>query len=428
MEFLDFEGLFQVFEDFKFIFSFLAPYKWIFLPIVVFLVFLIARDTLLFYRQTKYKSEIEWDMFEIKIPREIEKGPKAMDQFFASLWTLINMPTTWKEKYIDGEVTQWFSFEIVGIGGKLHFCVRTPRKLRHSVESMLYAEYPDIEISDAKDYTSEFPDSFDDLNRIGYDIFGLESKLKNSAPYPINTYMSFEDQGGEERIIDPISFILEVLSKLRPEERAWIQLVVRPANPEWAKEGEKIMNEIKEKLAPKPKPGPAGVPSFSFSLMTPAEEEKLKSISRKISKRGFETLIRLMYLAPKDIFDKSMWKNSLAYFNQYSSSMNYFTINVNSLTSARWYKWPFVFPSKRALAKKKRLWYRYKTRYIPEETLIGRLSDPNKSDISTNSSTSILNTEELATLYHPPTNVVLTAPSLDRIESKKVSPPGYIPF
>ena len=428
MEFLDFQLLLQTFEDLNFLFSFLAPYKWIILPLIVFFVFLIVRDAFLFYRQAKYRSEIEWDMFEIRIPREIEKGPKAMDQFFASLWTLINMPNDWKEKYINGEVTQWFSFEIVGIGGKLHFFVRTPKKLRHSVESMLYAQYPDIEISNAQDYTSEFPDSFEDLDRTGYDIFGLESKLKNPAPYPINTYMSFEDQGGEERIIDPISYILEVLSKLRPEERAWIQIIIRPAKPEWTKEGEKIMNEIKEKLSSKPKLGPTGVPSFSISLMTPAEEEKLKSISRKVSKRGFETLIRFMYLSPKDIFDKGMWKNILAYFNQYSSSMNFFTININALTGAKWYKWPFIFPNKRTLAKKRRLWYRYKTRYIPEETFIGRLSDSNRSDLNVNSSISILNTEELATLYHPPTNVVLTGPTLDRIESKKVSPPGYIPF
>jgi hypothetical protein len=428
MEFFDFEFLFQTFEDFKLVFSFLAPFKRIILPFAAFIIFFIVKDAFLFFRQSKYKSEIEWEMFEIRIPREIEKGPKAMDQFFTSLWTLFNTPSNWKEKYIDGEVTQWFSFEVAGMGGKLHFCVRVPKKLRHSVESMLYAEYPDIEIGNAQDYTAEFPDYFDDLTKIGYDIFGLESKLKFPAPYPINTYMSFEEKGGEERIIDPISFLLEVLNKLRLEERAWIQLIVRPANPEWAKEGEKIMGEIKEKLAPKSKPGPAGIQSFTFSLMTPAEEEKLKAISRKVAKRGFETLIRLMYVAPKDIFDKGMWKNMLAYFNQYSSMYNFFSINANTLTGAKWYKWPFLFPDKRTLAKKRLLWHRYRIRYIPEETAIGRLSDPYRSDTSYNSSISILSTEELATLYHPPTNVVLTAPSLERIESKKVSPPGYIPF
>ena len=428
MDFFDFRLLFQVFEDFNFLISFLAPYKWVIFPALAFLFFIIVRDSVLFYRQAKYRSGIEWDMFEIRIPREVKKGPKAMDQFFQGLWTLINMPVSWKEKYVDGEVTLWFSFEIVGSGGKAHFYVRTPKKLRHPVESMLYAQYPEVEIIQAEDYSREFPDSFDGLEQIGYDLFGLESKLKNPAPYPINTYMLFEEKGGEERIIDPISHILEMIAKIRPEERMWIQMIVRPAKPGWEKQGENEAKKIKEKLAVKSKPGPQGTPSFSFSMMTPADEETLKAISRKVSKRGFEVLIRLAYLAPKDIFDRGAWKNMLSYFNQYASSMNFFTINGNSITGARWWIWPFFFSGRRTKNRKRRLFARYRQRTIPEETFIGRRADPLRTDSDFNSSISILNSEELATLYHPPTNVVLTAPTLDRAESKKVSPPGYIPY
>lgn len=429
MDFLDFQ-LFQVFKDLKFVVSFLAPYKWVVFPVLVYLVFLIVRDALLFYRQSKFKSEIEWDIFEIRIPREIEKGPKAMEQFFAGLWTLINLPTNWKEKYIDGEVILWHSFEIVGSGGTVHFYVRTPRKWRHSAESMLYAQYPDIEITGVEDYTAELPGSLEELKKIGYDLFGTEIKLKNPAPNPINTYMAFEEKGGEERIIDPISVILELLSKLRPEERAWVQLIIRPILPDkWTKEGDEVMKKIRESAILKP-PARPGVqqPTVSFSMLTPAEEEKLKAVSRKVSKQGFETLIRLLYLAPKDIFNKNMYKNLAAYFNQYSSSLNYFAFNFHSLTSARWWKWPFLFSKRRTESRKKTFLYRYRTRYIPEQTFIGRLSDSNRADMGEKSSVSILNTEELATLYHPPTNVVLTAPTLDKIESKKISPPGYIPF
>lgn len=426
--FLDTELLFQTFEDLKFLISFLTPYKWVVLPVLVFFVFLIARDALLFYSQSKFKSEIEWDIFEVKIPREIEKGPKAMEQFFASLWTLFNIPAGWKEKYIDGEVTRWYSFEIVGLGGKVRFYVRTPKRFRHLIESMLYAQYPDIEITDSDDYVSQVPSSFDAVERAGYDLFGVELNLKNPAPKPINTYMIFEEKGGEERIIDPISTILETLSRLRPEERAWIQLVVRPADPEWQKEGEKIIAEIKEKLAPEPKAGPAGTPIYRFSLMTPAEEEKLKQISRKISKQGFETIVRTICIAPKDIFDRDLFRNLTGYFNQYSSNLNYFQFNMDSFTKSKWWTWPFILPGKRTKRKKRKLLARYIQRYIPEPTLLGRLSDPIRVNMKKKSSISILNTEELATLYHPPTNVVLTAPTLDRIESKKVSPPGYIPF
>ncbi len=408
--------------------SFLAPLKWIILPILAFFVFLIFRDALLFYSQVKFKNEIEWDIFEIKIPREIEKGPKAMEQFFASLWTLFNTPVGWKEKYIDGEVTRWYSFEIIGVGGKAHFYCRMPKRFRHLIESMLYAQYPDIEIISSGDYTDQLPNSFDGFERIGYDLFGVELNLKNPAPNPINTYMAFEEKGGEERIIDPISVILETLSRLRPEEQAWIQMVVRPVDPKWREEGEKVIKEIKEKLNPEPKPGPAGTPAYRFSLMTPAEEEKLKAISRKISKQGFETIVRTLYVAPKDIFDRDLFRNLTGYFNQYSSNLNYFAFNMATFTKSKWWTWPFILSNLRTKNKKRKLFRRYIQRYIPEETFWGRLNDSTRVNLSKKPSISILNTEELATLFHPPTNVVLTAPSLDRIESKKVSPPGYVPY
>lgn len=428
MDFFDFQLLFQAFEDFKFIVSFLAPYKWVVFPVLVYLVFLIVRDALLFYSQSKFKSELEWSIFEIKVPREIEKGPKAMEQFFASLWTLFNTPTGWKEKYIDGEVTRWHSFEIVGLGGRVHFYVRTPKKFRHLVESMLYAQYPDIEVMDSDDYTSRVPGSFDALERSGYDLFGVELNLKNPAPNPINTYMAFEEKGGEERIIDPISVILETLGRLRPEEQAWIQLVVRPILPDWQKEGDKVIKEIKDKINPETKVGPSGTPVFRFGMMTPGEEAKLKSISIKISKQGFETIVRTLYIAPKDIFNGDLLKNLTGYFNQYSSNLNYFAFNMDTFTKSKWWTWPFFLPGKRTRGKKERLLQRYRQRYIPEETLSGRLSDPDRVNFKRRPSISILNTEELATLFHPPTNVVLTAPSMERAESKKVSPPGYVPY
>lgn len=421
----DFNLFLQTFEDIGFLFTFLAPYKWVIFPVLAYLFFLIARNALLFHSQAKWKREIEWDLFEIRVPREIEKGPKAMEQFFASFWTLFNTPTSWKEKYFDGEVTRWHSLEIYGSGGRAGFYMRVPKKFRHLVESMLYAEYPDIEIVDSPDYTSEVPNTYEKIEKMNWDLFGVELSLKNPAPNPITTYMIFEEKGGEERIIDPVSMILETMSRLRPEEKAWVQMVIKPVLPDWQKEGKKAIEDIKKEMAPKP--GPAGTPVFT--PMTPDTEEKLKMISRKVSKPGFEVIVRTVYIAPKDIFDKNLFRNLTGYFNQYSSNLNYFAFNIATLTGARWYKWPFIFPEKRTKARKERLLNRYAQRYMPEGTLAGRLADPDRPTwFSQKPSVSILNTEELATLFHPPTNVVLTAPSMERVESKKVSPPSYIPY
>ena len=39
-----------------------------------------------------------------------------------------------------------------------------------------------------------------------------------------------------------------------------------------------------------------------------------------------------------------------------------------------------------------------------------------------------MNVEGIATLFHPPTAVVLTAPHVKRVESRKVGPPAGLPI
>jgi len=407
--------LYQVLADTKFIISVLAPFKWIILPVLVIFLLLILKDAFLFWRQNIYKSKIEWDIIEIRIPREIRKGPKAMEQFFNGLATLRNYPAGFKELYIDGQVIVWFSLEIVGSDGKLKFYMKVPKKQRSTIESMLYAHYPDIEITDAQDYVDSIPSSFDGLKQIGYDLFGTEVILGKPSPYPINTYQSFEQAEGEERIIDPISVLMELVSKLKKDENIWIQFLLRPAHPSWVKEGEALIEELKKKGAEPVSIGESEHgPVVSPRGLAPGEEEILKFIGRKISKPAFETLIRFIYIAPKDIYNPGVAMSFMSYFSQYSTGhLNFFRPNVKTLTSAKWYKWPYIFPKKREKNKKRKLLYKYRARFLPEESLIGRIME-----------SSILSPE----LDKKASISTLTAPVTERIESKKISPPAYIPY
>ncbi|TSC90069.1 MAG: hypothetical protein G01um10142_467 [Parcubacteria group bacterium Gr01-1014_2] len=434
MEFFDFQFLSETFKDLKLIFSFLAPFKLVVLPIVVFIVFFIFKDAWLYYRQSLYKNNrIQWDMVEVKIPREIETGPKAMEQFFTALWTLRNAAEGFKERFWDGEVTRWFSFEMVGDGGLVKFYIRMPKRLRHTIESMLYAQYPNIEIIDAVDYTDELPSSVDKIHELGFEIWGNEMVLGKSSAYPINTYQLFEDKEGAERLIDPISMITEIMGKLKTDEKIWIQFLIRPANPAWAKESQALIEEYKKKAAPAAQAvQPGQIPRQSFRGLAPNEEEELKLIGRKMSKPAYETLIRYIYTAPRDTFNADLPKRGLAaYFGQYGSpTLNYFLSNFGVRTDVSWYRWPFFFAKKRLRERRKKILFKYRTRFLPEESFLGRVSESNILNIQLNkkSGLSIFNAEELATLYHFPTNVVLTGSVTERIESKRVSPPRYIPY
>ena len=61
----------------------------IWFPVFSVLVFL---DLWVPYIRNLSKARVEWVLLEIKIPREILKGPKVMEQFFASIHNLRMSP------------------------------------------------------------------------------------------------------------------------------------------------------------------------------------------------------------------------------------------------------------------------------------------------------------------------------------------------
>ena len=118
----------------------------VWLPVIALLMFL---EAWLSYVRNDYKSKTKWTFLEIKIPREIRRGPKAMEQLFSSLHSFIGGPSDWYDYYWDGEVKLWYSFEIASFGGDIHFYVKTPAKHKNYVEANIYAQYPDVEIGRA---------------------------------------------------------------------------------------------------------------------------------------------------------------------------------------------------------------------------------------------------------------------------------------
>ena len=95
------------------------------------------------------------------------------------------------EKYYKGHYQRWFSFEIVSIDGYIQFIIRTEKKFRDLVESAIYAQYPEAEITEVDDYTKGFPDTFPNDT---HDLWGTEWTLVEDNEYPIRTYQDFEDK------------------------------------------------------------------------------------------------------------------------------------------------------------------------------------------------------------------------------------------
>ena len=363
---------------------------------------------------------------EIQIPREVKKGPKAMEQFFANVHGLQNSPANILDKYWDGEVALPTSFEIVTFGGEIHYYVRVLTKNKNAVEANLYAQYSNIEISEVTDYMERFPKSLEELYRQGMKLWGTELLLTKPDVYPIRTYVEFES-ADEFADLDPIAALLEFLRKVDKRENIMVQIIVRSAGPEWQESGLEVLNQLKEKGSERVK-GEGGI---MFSMMrAPGETEVMKAIDRNIGKPGFQTLIRYIYIAESAAYNPTpVRRGILSTFNQYASpNLNSFRHNYKVWTLIKWVYFPYLFPGRRIVARSARIFRNFRERKVPEETGLAKLFNSGSFTWNFSNRTFVLNTEELATIYHPPTEAVLTAPLLRRTESKKIGPPAGLPI
>src|SRR3989344_2087790 len=189
----------------------------------------------LFYRQNHYKRNTPYVLYEIIVPRELEKGPAGMDQFFSALYGIGNWPGSFGETYYDGETTRPFAFELVGINGSIHMFMRVPRYYGDAIKAALFAQYNNLEIREVEDYMNHMPRSYKQLSDMGYEMWGVEINAEEKYAYPIRTYAEFEQKGrkSDERDVDPVAFFNEFIQNLPSDEALLLQFVVKPALPDW---------------------------------------------------------------------------------------------------------------------------------------------------------------------------------------------------
>lgn len=422
-------------ESLKEAIVFFYNYWWFFTPLMLWPIFQLAWIN---YIQEKYFRNIEWNLLEIKISREIEKRPKTMEEFFSGIYSTNDvMIDTLFDVYLDGTLDVWFSFEIVSIEGDVHFYVRTPTRSRDIIESQIYAQYPDAEIKEVEDYVTEIPD---DIPSKDYEMWGTSMTLGKEDAYPLRTYKEFEDVAAGE-FIDPISNIVEGVSRLKKGEQIWMQTLVRATDDQWKKEANDLVLDLigrkkKEKASNNPFlliideiVDTARYIAFGFfstvnpvegdgndktkeeesiSMMlhlSPGEKDIVTAIDNSTKKPGFETDIRWIYLAKRDVFDKAKGAGVVfSYFTQFGSQdLNYLIPDKNTKTSAYY----FATEIRKAIRKRKLL-RKYKRREFDKKGYV-------------------LNTEELATIFHFPT-IEVKAPVVPHVEAKKGKPPAGLPL
>ncbi len=414
-------------EVMRFLAGWIAFLWWLWLFI---LLLFAAPMAWLAYTQEFYRRSVDFVLYEIRIPREVRKTPRAMEQVFTTIHSLRNSPDQMEEKWWDGEITEWISCEIASFGGEVHFYMRMPRRHSTMIKAALYAQYPDVELTEVADYTNRFPRTFREIEARGYNMFGNELVLAESDVYPIRTYFDFEAVD-EIKEIDPISGILELMASVKPQEEMWLQIAAQALVDnqigDWVDKGRKEIEAIKSKAQASVDPKTGQV---LYRLPSPGETESMKAIDRNIAKPAFWTVIRWLYFSPRELYSSNTGQRGLfAAFNQYATeTSNKFRYNTFAWTRAAIWYWPHVFPKRRVRQRRERILFYYRTRKMYDDTLMSQLLNLQVFNWGFNlfSHRIVMNTESLATLFHPPTYLVLTGPFVKRLESRRVGPPAGI--
>ncbi|MCR4279444.1 MAG: hypothetical protein NUV78_01760 [Candidatus Zambryskibacteria bacterium] len=357
-------------------------------------------------------------LLEVKLPKEMLKTPAAMELVFNGLWEP-SSPGTFVDAFWEGKVRDWFSFEIVSIGGEVKFFIWALPRWKKIIESRIYAQYPEAEVFEVEDYAKDLRYDPEELN-----MFGITTKLVKADAYPIKTYVEYElhkDNKEQEETIDPITPVLEYLGTRKPGEFAAMQILVQAhrkegildgkvfVKPDWGDGVKKAIKEILEKdavvKAEKDKPQ-------TFMSISSTQTDTIKAIERNVSKLAFDTMVRLLYIAPVDSYDKTIAMGFIGSMRQFGST------TLNGIRPDKFMSVAFPWQDFKDWKKRE-----VQSTHIDAYKRRSFFNTPYKH---LNGKPYILTTEELATIFHIPGSVAST-PNLVRSPSKKSEAPANLP-
>ncbi len=345
----------------------------------------------------KITRALNMSLFLITLPKKIKReegeAPKdekdiisVMEQLYSSL---SNIRET-KGIFIYGQPHLTFEIATPYIGEEISFYMSIPSRYAEVIEKQIHGFYPEASIEKIEDYNIFNPDG---------QVSGSYLKLSKGYSLPFKTYQNLET--------DPLNEITNTLSKLEEEgEGAAIQILIRPISRQWSQLGLKIAQEMQkgkkyEFAKMKAEQGwlrkglsqkkDQALEIKDKPVITPLQEETIKALEGKASKIGFETNIRLLVSAKDQNRADQLLNHLESAFVQFSSP------NLNSLKS---------FKVKKRSLKKLIYYFSF------------RLFNPKQK--------TILNTEELTSIFHFPTATIET-PKVKFLKAEPAAPPAHLP-
>ncbi len=284
------------------------------------------------------------------------------------------------------------SFEIIASKGLVHYYVMVPHVLTDVVQQAISAAYPAARLEEVEEHNL-----FSKVGKMSGTIGG-ELTLKKDYAYPIATF--------QESKRDAMRAILNALSAAGRDDGVGIQILIRPAPDGWEKNGVFTANKIRKDKGSKSSGGMSGgaiMPKDLLEALWKAPEQKevkpedrqlssieqqtVEAIEEKTRHPGYEVLVRVIASSNVSARAQGLMKNVVASFSLFDApGKNGFkfttTKNIEQFVTS------FIF------------------RFFPQE-------------IKKN----VLNSVELATLFHLPDQKNIPTSQVQRQATKQVDGP-----
>lgn len=282
------------------------------------------------------------------------------------------------------------SFEIVAHEGLVHYYAVVPVSLIDVIKQAVAAAYPAARLEEVSERNI-----FNPAGRMSGTIGG-EFTLKKDFAYPLATY--------QESKRDAARALLNALSGATREDGVGIQILIRPAQDGWAKAAQSVAEGIRKNKGKKS--GTATVMTGVMeALWKPPESQDVKAEDKQLSSveqatveaiddktryPAYETLIRVVASSNTSARSQALMNNVVAAFSLFDSTQNNgfkFAVskNIEEFVTA------YIF------------------RFFPQEV-----------------NQNVLNTVELASIFHLPSQQTIPTSQVQRQAIKQVDGPTQI--
>ena len=342
--------------------------------------------SLAFLRVTLPKKDSDLDEKKETL-KDFKEAVGLMEQLYASLKSVHSRKIL--KKILGQDI---LSFEYVAHEGEIYFYVVTPKSYKFLIEKQINGFYPDAIIEETTEMNI--------FKGRKYYQWAYLDTVKDFF-YPIKTYQKLES--------DPINNIANAFSKLEEDESAVVQIVLKPIGDDWqskcADASSKIMHNKQPAFTLNPfkmivwilqgifSGDDADTPKWPDESGSALTQERAKTVDEKGDKTGFEAVIRIIATGNnKNMVDAEL-KNIVSSFVQFS----YPDFNK------------FISTLRHNNAK---LVKNYIYRYFRKPWWLKKM---------------ILNTEELASIFHFPNRKYNTTSEIKWQNFKIVKAPANIP-